>query len=697
MARGFRYPSYGTTGMYRYNQPTMRQYESFFNPIPIDFLQQELGKRQGRYDAAFAGALAAKDELANVQVGMADLASKNEIISQGIGDINKMVEDKYGGDWGRASKEVARSVSSLRANPFWNAQAEAQKQRDIAQELKIKYGSDAMIFNDPTTLSVMNAAGGIRSFEDFQPDIVQRGDWAKTARELMAGITPDANPWGLTRDEIDSFVKYGQVEEISRDKIEAFASDPAIQEAFLREHSEIRRGISELDEGQQQQFGLLGKTAQDVAKEQLLGAAASTQHKKVDMKVTQDQDLLNKRKAAREADPTVRPTTNPSEIIGSVWEGQMKPRDIQFSTATGTAGQIATVEERLARDTEPSVASMMPIMNYYGVGTAGIDIGAVLGRGLEGIKKLIRNSAEGNATTNPLWLIANTSKSIKEFAARAAEQKDKDYLAEVIKMYPNLAEYTPERAMKLANSANEKLGQKSNTLYNYGLDWQEAQTQNFVYDSKTKTPGRMFGQELYIDGKLISGEKKEKLFFEELGMQPGTEEAEEALETARVSDMAYTGNTPGEYIINVLDNKGVNHTIEMSPNREVQELATPSWAIAEYIRTGGQSSRLQDYEVSGMAPNVDEYGNLIVPLRAQAVIEGRPYPVFYQVGSEIVPTAEGGDEGIHQTDIKQFVIREDGQKFVINDGLELKDVIAYDQAQVEQWYKANRVKRQSNL
>ena len=59
---------------YQYQQPTASQYESFFNPIPIDFLQQNLQQHQGRYDQAFAGALAAKEAALQESIALGDTA-----------------------------------------------------------------------------------------------------------------------------------------------------------------------------------------------------------------------------------------------------------------------------------------------------------------------------------------------------------------------------------------------------------------------------------------------------------------------------------------------------------------------------------------------------------------------------------------------------------------------------------------------
>ncbi len=285
--RGLNYPKYGYTNAYRYNQPTMSQYQSFFDPIPIEFLQQELDKRQGRYDAAYAGSLAARDELSNVQVDLADLASKNQIISQGIGDIDKLVEEKYGGDWGRASKEVARSVSNLRANPFWNAQAEAQKQRDIAQELKIKYGNNAVIFNDPSNLSVLDDQGRVRDFSQFQPDIVEKGDWLKTSRELLAGLTPDQIPIKLTEAEY-GYLRSGNIKKIDEDKLNAIISDPTVQASLLARHPEIGRIAKEGSAEMRGQFGIGDLSPEEFAQQQLYAAGRSALFSQADYNYNQD-------------------------------------------------------------------------------------------------------------------------------------------------------------------------------------------------------------------------------------------------------------------------------------------------------------------------------------------------------------------------------------------------------------------------
>jgi len=304
MPRGQGYPAQGSRRSYSRNtQPTLNQYESFFNPVPIEFLQDQLRGRQGQYDTAFAGALEQQDAMAQQQVGMSDIASKNQLIQEGMGNIDKMVEEKYGGDWSRASKEVARNITQIRANPFWNAQAEVEKKRDAYQTRVDKFGDSGLRFGaDPRQLSTLDEEGKVRDVGAFAGEVVEKGDHLKTARELMAGITPDDNPWGLSEAAIDNFVQYGQVEEVDRDKIEAFADDPAIQEALLTRHGEIRRS-GELSEAQQKQHGFFGKTPEEYAKTQLLGAGASSVYRQSTQKIAQDAAKVKASGQTIETDP----------------------------------------------------------------------------------------------------------------------------------------------------------------------------------------------------------------------------------------------------------------------------------------------------------------------------------------------------------------------------------------------------------
>jgi hypothetical protein len=371
-----RYPAGGSyRGQYNnyQQQPSIQQYESFFNPIPIEFLQEQLGRRQGQYDVAFAGALGAKDALAQQQVGMADIASKNQIIQEGMTNIDKLVEEKYGGDWGRASKEVARSVTQMRSDPFWNAQKEMEKRRASFEAQAVKAGAKGMIFGaDPRQMTTLDLSGKVRGMEELTGRVVEAGDWLGTARGLMAGLTPDKNPYGLTQAEIDGFLRTGSVSEITRKKIEKFAGDPAVQETFLREHPEFREGFEQLDPIQKRKFGLEGDDLTELVKQQLLGASASAEVRQVSRQYMQDPIAIAAAKKASaaqagaygpvrelEASPTSYGPTDKEgrkqlrwnfNMEGSLLPGAGKLDQITYNSVKGTVDNLRQENPELSKD-----------------------------------------------------------------------------------------------------------------------------------------------------------------------------------------------------------------------------------------------------------------------------------------------------------------------------------------------------------
>ena len=231
------YGGYGGRSTYQYDnrQPAAFQYQSFYDPIPVESLIESSARSQQEYDVGYAGALSAQDQLAQSLVGMQDIAAKNEILNQSIAGMNTTVKDKYGGDWGRAAKDVAAQITQVRSNPFWNTAKEADRFRKQAEELKIKYGPNAYIFNDPTKISVVDEEGNLRGAQEFAPDIVEAGDYVQTVRELIGNVSD--NKWqeyGLEQAEVLGYLKTGNISAVTEERLANLAKDPDIQKAFLR-------------------------------------------------------------------------------------------------------------------------------------------------------------------------------------------------------------------------------------------------------------------------------------------------------------------------------------------------------------------------------------------------------------------------------------------------------------------------------
>lgn len=244
-----------SSGMYRYNEPSVAQYQSFFDPIPLEFLQQNLQQHQQKYDVGYGQALAAKDMYAGVEVGKSDIMNKNNIVTEFTNNMDKIVQEKYGGDWGRASKEVARMVTNVRQNPFWDTAKILRERQEEARKLKTQYGSEALVFDDLSGRgSIDPETGKIITPDKLQYDIRKRGDWAGSIDDILSRIKPDKNVWGLSEDQF-GYLKSGTTTQLTNDTIEKLAKDENIQRAILSANPDMAEAFNKLPEEREKWFG----------------------------------------------------------------------------------------------------------------------------------------------------------------------------------------------------------------------------------------------------------------------------------------------------------------------------------------------------------------------------------------------------------------------------------------------------------
>jgi len=274
---------------------------------------------------------------------MSDIASKNQIVKEGIGNIDKIVNDKYGGDWSKASKEIARSVTQMRANPFWNAQKEVEKKRGAFQEQVTKFGPKGMIFGaDPRNLSTLDEQGQVRGADQFSGEVVEQGDWGKTAREIFSTLTPDKlQSAGLTRLE-QGYLVAGELTRISPVKLDALAGDEDIQRAFQQSHPEFVRGFQELGDREKQQFGLEGESLQEVTKRTLFGNIAPAAFEQRERQFLVDRQAEIALKAQQEARNTTYFGSGNYQPIVSTEAGNKLEEHKKTIAPPSTAGTVGT-------------------------------------------------------------------------------------------------------------------------------------------------------------------------------------------------------------------------------------------------------------------------------------------------------------------------------------------------------------------
>lgn len=243
MQRGYGYPQQRNSS-YRYQGPSTAQYESFFNPIPIDFLQQNLQQHQGQYDQAFAGALTAKEAAAQQEIALGDEIYRNQLVDQSMQEMDKLAE-QYGGDYGRAAKGIAREVTNLRSDPFWNMSKHAKEQQAMQQKWMLD-NPTGWVTGDVMNKGVYDSGNErLRTPDELTFKGVEHGDWAGSLKNMAGLLTPDKDALGLSDAEIDGVLKYGSFTHIDDDKIQAILDNTSVVNKFLADNPDFRMAFNE--------------------------------------------------------------------------------------------------------------------------------------------------------------------------------------------------------------------------------------------------------------------------------------------------------------------------------------------------------------------------------------------------------------------------------------------------------------------
>jgi len=232
-----------------YSQPTVREYESFFNPIPMEFLQQNLAERQQKYDVAFQGAMGATGQLRETESAMTDLTFKNELVNKGVKDINKMVTEKYGGDWGKASKEVARQITQLRADPFWETTKYLKEQQKLKQAYTLEH-PDAHIYTDPSQIGAIDPkTGKPRSMQEMTFRGEEKGKWQQSVAAQYKDLESDVIVGRLKNltGEATGYKGIKTIADLTDTQLMALAHDPYAIDTFLENNRDFMRSKMELE------------------------------------------------------------------------------------------------------------------------------------------------------------------------------------------------------------------------------------------------------------------------------------------------------------------------------------------------------------------------------------------------------------------------------------------------------------------
>lgn len=149
-------------------------YVSMLDPNIFQFQQQLLNKKQQQYDVGYSIALDTKDKYSVFDSSLEDVPVRNQALDQFTSNVNELVQSKYNGDWGRASKEVAGLVTKFKQDPVWEAMQYAKQQRAMEDELTARFGPSALTFASMRGKSVLGADGKLLTPEQMRVNVEER-------------------------------------------------------------------------------------------------------------------------------------------------------------------------------------------------------------------------------------------------------------------------------------------------------------------------------------------------------------------------------------------------------------------------------------------------------------------------------------------------------------------------------------------
>lgn len=219
------------------------QYQSQFIPTNVGFINSLLQERQGEYDQAYNNLLQSQQQLGLLNVGSEDAPFKQQRLTQLIEDVNQ-IADKYNGDFGAASKSIARRLSQARTDPFWQTALRNQQIREEERQLRNKLGLKALPISSALGQSTIDPATG--KVRDLSYDVIDREDLAELALEPYAPIRTRRNTSMEASQFGPGFVD--KVTTVGATRDEAAAYMPEIKRRILELKPELANSSVDLDQ-----------------------------------------------------------------------------------------------------------------------------------------------------------------------------------------------------------------------------------------------------------------------------------------------------------------------------------------------------------------------------------------------------------------------------------------------------------------
>lgn len=172
------------------------EYTQQYIPTPSDIgmMQGQLNTMQSEYDAGYAAPLMFEQEFSQLPVTGDNIAGKQAVLGNFQNKV-KGIADKYGGDYGAASKDIVREITRERQKPFYQLAPKHAAMAEEARKVKQALGPNALIKKDVPS-NFVDEKGNVTN-TDFSYDIADVRDFEKPMaqmfKEFATGFNKDIN------------------------------------------------------------------------------------------------------------------------------------------------------------------------------------------------------------------------------------------------------------------------------------------------------------------------------------------------------------------------------------------------------------------------------------------------------------------------------------------------------------------------
>jgi hypothetical protein len=200
------------------------EYRPQFVQSDIGAMQKRFDDLQRGYDESYAGALAAEDMYNSFETDVSDIGLKNEIIG-GFKDRVQSIVDKHGGDWGAASKQLAREVIKTKQDPFFQLAATKRSRAEEERLRRQALGPNAIVQKSVRDVQLRDSEGNYIDPSQLESEVLDRSQFKKLVSDELGYLksrvkegefrVAGRTPWLLERD-ITTGISESEVNEVAR-------------------------------------------------------------------------------------------------------------------------------------------------------------------------------------------------------------------------------------------------------------------------------------------------------------------------------------------------------------------------------------------------------------------------------------------------------------------------------------------------